>query len=101
MELIVLSVFGGWVLVVLTLVAWKLATALGAANERVLEQNERLSGLVMTTSEHYRDIRTKEIDAVVAEAEADRVNSRVRQATAVADNTVRVGEGADAPPGGW
>lgn len=100
MELIVLSVFAGWCLVVLTLVAWRLTTTIKGSNERVLEQNERFSALVMTTSEHYRDIRTKEIDAVVAEAEADRISAATRAAVKAADNTVRVEE-AGGPPGGW
>lgn len=78
MELIVISVFSAVVLFALCLLAWKLASVLGKAFGDFREITERFANLTMTTSEHYREIRTKDIDAAVSDARARQAEAEAR-----------------------
>lgn len=65
------------------MVAVALVWALRSALAQGQEITEKFAHLTMTTSEHYREIRTREIDAVVAEADAKRTAAKVAEAASL------------------
>ena len=67
-----------------------------ALREALAEAHDRL----LTTSEHYREIRSQEIDALVAEAAAAKAEADAKKQ--VTNNEHTIIPGADVnPPGGW
>lgn len=99
-ELIVVVCLSVLVIGVLGTVAVALTWALRSALQQGQEITEKFAMLTMTTSEHYRDIRSREIDAMVAEAATVAAAAESKKRQAMVEPTIMTGTG-DTPPGGW